>query len=80
MVHYNANLLTYDLAVPFYNTGFVEECLKFWQNLQAVITGQNVINAQGMHMFKKSMTRGDALAAFENAEGNDRPQTEPNYK
>eukprot|EP00957_Ditylum_brightwellii_P030128 2280538-Ditylum_brightwellii.AAC.1 len=35
MVPYNANSPTYDLAIPFFSTGSVEEWLKFWQNLQA---------------------------------------------
>eukprot|EP00957_Ditylum_brightwellii_P072439 5505091-Ditylum_brightwellii.AAC.1 len=43
-VPHNANSPTYNLAVPFYNTESVEEWLKFQQNFQAVITGQNVTN------------------------------------
>eukprot|EP00957_Ditylum_brightwellii_P051235 3884545-Ditylum_brightwellii.AAC.1 len=45
-VPYNANSSSYDLAILFYDTGSVEKWLKFWQNLQAVITGQNITNAQ----------------------------------
>ena len=30
---YNANSPTYNLAVPFYDTEFIEEWLKFWQHL-----------------------------------------------
>eukprot|EP00957_Ditylum_brightwellii_P208315 15356796-Ditylum_brightwellii.AAC.1 len=54
-VPYNANSPTYDLAVPFYNTGSMEGWLKFQQNLQAVIARQNVTDAQSMHAIMKSM-------------------------
>eukprot|EP00957_Ditylum_brightwellii_P070616 5365636-Ditylum_brightwellii.AAC.2 len=45
-VPYNTNSPTCNLAVPFYDTGSVEEWLKFWQNLQAVITRQNITDTQ----------------------------------
>eukprot|EP00957_Ditylum_brightwellii_P035108 2661749-Ditylum_brightwellii.AAC.1 len=45
-VPYNANLPTYNLAVPFYDNGTVEDWLKFCQNIQAVITGKNVMDPQ----------------------------------
>eukprot|EP00957_Ditylum_brightwellii_P022128 1669621-Ditylum_brightwellii.AAC.1 len=80
MVPYNVNFPTYNLAVPFYNTGPVEEWLKFHQNLQAVITRQNITDFQGMCTITKSMLRGGALTTFKNAEGLNRPQSEPTYK
>eukprot|EP00957_Ditylum_brightwellii_P153645 11692955-Ditylum_brightwellii.AAC.1 len=79
-VPYNANSPTYNLAVPFYYTGSVEDCLKFWQTLQAIITEQNITNAQGMCVITKSMLRRDVLTAFENAKEVNGPQLEPNYK
>eukprot|EP00957_Ditylum_brightwellii_P177382 13511616-Ditylum_brightwellii.AAC.1 len=45
-VPYNANWPIYNSIVPFYDTGSVEEWLKFGQNLQDIITGQNNTNAQ----------------------------------
>eukprot|EP00957_Ditylum_brightwellii_P205826 15345622-Ditylum_brightwellii.AAC.1 len=80
MVLYNTNSPTYDLAIPFYNTRSVEEWLRFWKNLQAIITAQNITNVQGMYMITKSMLWGDTLNVFEKAEGVNRPQSEPNYK
>ena len=77
---YNANLPTYNLAIPFYNNGYVEEWLKCCQNLQAVITGQNIMDPQGMYAITKSMLRWDALTAFEITEEVNGPQTEPTYK
>eukprot|EP00957_Ditylum_brightwellii_P087007 6622949-Ditylum_brightwellii.AAC.1 len=77
---YNSNSHTYNLVVPFFNTGTVEEWLKFLQNLCAVIAGQNITDAQGTYVITRSLLHGDALIAFENAEGNNRPQTEPDYK
>eukprot|EP00957_Ditylum_brightwellii_P148503 11307098-Ditylum_brightwellii.AAC.1 len=79
-VPFNANSPTYNLAVLFYDTGSVEEWLKFWQNLQAIITGQNITDAQGMYAITKSMLRGDALTVFKNANGVNKSQTEPNYQ
>eukprot|EP00957_Ditylum_brightwellii_P012555 948898-Ditylum_brightwellii.AAC.1 len=80
MVPYIANLPTYDLAVPFYNNGTVKEWLKFHKNLQAVISRQNIMDPQGMHVITKSMLRSDTLTAFENAEGVNRPQSKLAYK
>eukprot|EP00957_Ditylum_brightwellii_P206449 15348458-Ditylum_brightwellii.AAC.1 len=80
MVSYNANSPMYNLAVPFYNTGFVEEWLKFQQNLQAVITMEYVTDTHTMYTIMKSMLQGDALMTFEHTEVFNRPQSEPNYK
>eukprot|EP00957_Ditylum_brightwellii_P062205 4720726-Ditylum_brightwellii.AAC.1 len=80
MVPSNANSPTCNLAVPFYNTGYMEELLKVWQNLQAVITEQNITDAQGMYTITKSMLQGDVLTSFKNDEGVNRSQSEPNYK
>eukprot|EP00957_Ditylum_brightwellii_P052208 3958870-Ditylum_brightwellii.AAC.1 len=68
-VPYNANSPTYDLAIPFFNMGSVEEWLKFWQNLQAIITRYNITDPQGVYVITQSMLCGDALTAFKNAEG-----------
>eukprot|EP00957_Ditylum_brightwellii_P147864 11259782-Ditylum_brightwellii.AAC.2 len=80
MIPYNANSPTYNLAVPFYDTISVEEWLKFQQKLQDIITGQNVINSQGMYAVTKSMLCRDALTTFANAKGVNRSQLELNYK
>eukprot|EP00957_Ditylum_brightwellii_P203060 15333068-Ditylum_brightwellii.AAC.1 len=64
MVCYNANLPMYDLAMLFYNTGLLDEWLKYWQNLQAVITRQNVTDAHSMYTITKSILREEALTAF----------------
>eukprot|EP00957_Ditylum_brightwellii_P037928 2868651-Ditylum_brightwellii.AAC.1 len=60
--------------------GSVEEWLKFWKNLQAIITRQSITDHQGMIAITKSMLRGDAFTAFKNAKGANRPQSEPAYK
>eukprot|EP00957_Ditylum_brightwellii_P102414 7806321-Ditylum_brightwellii.AAC.2 len=80
MVPYNTNLPTYNLAFPLFNIGSVEEWLMFQQSLQAVITRQNIADHQGMYAITKNMLHGDTLAAFKNAEGVNRPQSEPAYK
>eukprot|EP00957_Ditylum_brightwellii_P013282 1002146-Ditylum_brightwellii.AAC.1 len=80
MIPYNANSPTYNLAIPFYYTRTVDEWLKFQQNLQAVVTRQNVTNPQNMYVITKSMLHRDELIAFENAEGVNGPQLELNYK
>eukprot|EP00957_Ditylum_brightwellii_P032760 2483711-Ditylum_brightwellii.AAC.1 len=75
MMPYNANSPMYNLAVPFDNNKTVEKWLKFCQNLQTVITGQNITNPQGMHVTTKSMLHGDTLTAFKNVERVNRPQS-----
>eukprot|EP00957_Ditylum_brightwellii_P133863 10207315-Ditylum_brightwellii.AAC.2 len=80
MVPYITNLPTYDLVVPFFNAGSVEEWLKFWQNLQAVIIRQTITDHQDVYAITKRMICGDALTVFENTEGVNRPQSELAYK
>eukprot|EP00957_Ditylum_brightwellii_P068046 5165820-Ditylum_brightwellii.AAC.2 len=46
MVPYNTNLLTYNLVVPYFDVETVKEWLKFQQNLEAVITRQNITDAK----------------------------------
>eukprot|EP00957_Ditylum_brightwellii_P139752 10649844-Ditylum_brightwellii.AAC.1 len=77
---YNSNLPAYNLAVPFFGTRTVEEWLKFLQNLQLVIAGQNITDVQGTCTITKSLLQGDTLPAFKDAEGNNRLQTKPNYE
>eukprot|EP00957_Ditylum_brightwellii_P210364 15364883-Ditylum_brightwellii.AAC.1 len=79
-VPYNANLPTYNLVVPFYNNGPMEEWLKFCQNLQAAITRQNITDPQGMCVITNSMLCRDVLTAFENAKGVNRSQSKLAYK
>eukprot|EP00957_Ditylum_brightwellii_P087307 6645069-Ditylum_brightwellii.AAC.2 len=76
---YNTNSSTYDLVVLFFDTGTIEEWLKFVQNLSAVIKGQNINNAQGAYVITKNLLQGNALA-FENTEGVNGPQTSLNYE
>eukprot|EP00957_Ditylum_brightwellii_P208775 15358876-Ditylum_brightwellii.AAC.1 len=79
-VSYNTHLPIYNLAIPFYDIGSVEEWLKFCKNLQAVITGQSITDSQGIYAITKSMLHGDTLTAFENAKGVNIPQSEQTYK
>eukprot|EP00957_Ditylum_brightwellii_P104727 7981343-Ditylum_brightwellii.AAC.1 len=81
MVPYNRNSLTYNLVVLFSDTGTVEEWLKFVQNLQVVISKQNITDAQGgAYVITKNLLQGDVLTDFKNAARNKEPQTELNYK
>eukprot|EP00957_Ditylum_brightwellii_P154874 11787438-Ditylum_brightwellii.AAC.1 len=70
----------HDLTVPFYNNGTVEEWLNFCQSLQAVITGQNIIDPQGMCAITKSILYSGTLTVFENAKGVNGHQSEQAYK
>eukprot|EP00957_Ditylum_brightwellii_P046877 3557794-Ditylum_brightwellii.AAC.1 len=57
----------------------VEEWLKFCKSLEAVITGQNITNGQGMYAITKSLLRDNVLTTFYKAEGLYKPQSEPVY-
>eukprot|EP00957_Ditylum_brightwellii_P072630 5518793-Ditylum_brightwellii.AAC.1 len=74
---YNTNSPTYNLVVLFFDTGAVEEWLNFCKSLEAVITGQNIINIQGKYAITKSLLQGNALTTFENVEDIHGPQTIP---
>eukprot|EP00957_Ditylum_brightwellii_P055403 4198484-Ditylum_brightwellii.AAC.1 len=41
---------------------------------------QNITNAQGTYVITKNLLQEDVLTSFKSAEGNNRPQTEPNYR
>eukprot|EP00957_Ditylum_brightwellii_P201931 15327861-Ditylum_brightwellii.AAC.1 len=45
----NANSPTYNLTSLFYNTGSVEEWMKFQKNIQAVITRQTSLMPKGVN-------------------------------
>eukprot|EP00957_Ditylum_brightwellii_P047104 3577232-Ditylum_brightwellii.AAC.1 len=51
----NTNSPTYDLVVLFFDTGTIEEWLKFAHNLSAIITGQNIIDVQGAYAITKKI-------------------------
>eukprot|EP00957_Ditylum_brightwellii_P096235 7330664-Ditylum_brightwellii.AAC.1 len=80
MVPYNANSLTYDLVALYFDMGIVKEWLKFWQNLEAVITKQSITNTQDMCAVIKNLLCGDALTAFKNAEEINGSQIKHSYK
>eukprot|EP00957_Ditylum_brightwellii_P172641 13142200-Ditylum_brightwellii.AAC.1 len=63
-ISYSTNSLKYDLEVPFYDNRSVEEWLKFWQNLQAIINRQNITDTHSMYAITKIMLQGDMLTAF----------------
>ena len=58
---------TYELAVPYFSSGCVEDWLKFRKNLTKVPTGQNVTTGPAQYSVARRLLDGDALAAFENS-------------
>eukprot|EP00957_Ditylum_brightwellii_P184738 14070493-Ditylum_brightwellii.AAC.1 len=55
MVPCNTNLATYNLVVPYFDEEIVKEWLKFWQNLEVVITGQSITDTQDMYMITNNL-------------------------
>eukprot|EP00957_Ditylum_brightwellii_P173771 13229749-Ditylum_brightwellii.AAC.1 len=49
-IPYNVNMPTYGLVAPYFDVGTIKGWLKFWQNLEAVITRQNITDAQAIHI------------------------------
>ena len=60
----NANSTTYELSVPYFETGTPEELIDFVIDTERVITGQNIIMGPGKYGLMHRLLKGDALVAF----------------
>ena len=68
---------TYELAVPYFNTGTCEEWLKFRANVNKVLLGQHVTTGPAKFLVARRLLHGDALSVF-NAALEDAGLTETN--
>eukprot|EP00957_Ditylum_brightwellii_P085482 6501967-Ditylum_brightwellii.AAC.1 len=57
----------------------IKKWLTFCQNLAVGIKGQIITNANSMYTITMRLLYRDALIAFKNVEGVNRPQSEHNY-
>eukprot|EP00957_Ditylum_brightwellii_P111004 8465712-Ditylum_brightwellii.AAC.1 len=64
----DANSPTYELSTPFFDEGVPEEWTKFWRRLQAVLKGQNVMQAPPSYIVAKTLLKGNVLTVFKKAE------------
>ena len=74
----DANSQTYDLTIQFFKTGTPEEWLLFQQDLNWVLTGQNITTGPQKFTMIRRLITGDTLAVFNNAaqeHGNETNQT-----
>ena len=55
---------TYELSVPYFNTGTCEEWLKFRANVGKVLLGQHVTTGPAKFMVARRLLAGDALSVF----------------
>ena len=55
---------TYNLTVPYFNTGTTEELFLFLKAVKKVIDGQNLTVATDKYVLMRRCLLGDALAAF----------------
>ena len=62
-----ASSQTYELNVPYFDTGCPEVWLQFTDNLKRVLKGQNIKEAPAMVQMAKRLMQGDALAEFNHA-------------
>ena len=56
---------TYDLNVPYFDSGTPEEWLKLLENLKRVFTGQNLTTASTKYAMTRRLLMGDALSQFD---------------
>ena len=55
---------TYDRSVPFFDKGSCELYLITLRHLNELITGQHILQADGMYALARRIFKGDALATF----------------
>jgi len=58
------NASTYDLAVPFFSQGSVEELFICNKNVLHVCQGQNITDGSGQYTLVHCLLQGDVLMAF----------------
>eukprot|EP00957_Ditylum_brightwellii_P185906 14153721-Ditylum_brightwellii.AAC.1 len=58
----------YNLSVPYYEVGSLEEWLQFVDTITQVIKGQHIQDGDAVYLLVKSLLRGDVLQVFENKE------------
>ena len=63
----NADSPVYKLTVLFFESRSLEQGIKFWKNLEAVLKGQNVTSGPAKYAVFKSLLKGDALTIFKAA-------------
>jgi len=73
------NSPTYDLAVPFFSQGSVEELLLFNKNIQWVCQGQINTDGLGWYALVHHLLQGDVLTAFNQAAMACGNRTLPNF-
>lgn len=70
---------TYDVSVPFFSSGTVEEWLMFRRDLEKVIVGQNLTGGPARYRLARTLLRGEALGVFE-ATSLEAAETTNNFK
>ncbi|MEL7196315.1 MAG: hypothetical protein AAFO96_28030, partial [Bacteroidota bacterium] len=71
--------MTYELSIPYFGGGTVEECLKFVRDVKRVIQGQNVTTGPERYVIVRRLLKGDALAAFNQAASQRGNETVANF-
>ena len=67
----SATSLTYELDVPLFSTGTVEEWLRFRNNLGRVVRGQNATGPGAKFALARRSLESEALATFNNQAATD---------
>eukprot|EP00957_Ditylum_brightwellii_P169536 12903360-Ditylum_brightwellii.AAC.1 len=75
----DATLPIYKLSVPFFDDGTLEEWIKFWHRLHAVLKGQNVTQGPPSYAVAKMLLKGNVLMVFERAEIDHGTQSVPHF-
>eukprot|EP00957_Ditylum_brightwellii_P096673 7362634-Ditylum_brightwellii.AAC.1 len=69
----------YNLAVPYYKVGTLEEWLQFVGAITQVIKGQDIQDGDAAYLLVKSLLRGDAIQVFNNEEASQDVKDGPNF-
>jgi hypothetical protein len=75
----DATLPIFELSVPFFDEGTLEEWIKFQRRLQAVLKGQNVMQGPASYAVAKTLLKGNVLMVFEQAKIDHSNQTMPHF-
>ena len=70
---------TYELTVPFFDSGTAEEWIKFRRGVAAVLAGQNVTTGPASSALVKTLLKCDSLTVLQKAETSIGNQTVANF-
>ena len=75
----NENSQVYEIVVKYFSTGTAKEWFRFCKDLDCILVGQNITDANAKYSMTWHLLEGDAQAKFDKAFTTNGAQTDANY-